>query len=385
MTETARIFDRVPLSTRSRTADGLLRGKAAFTRTGIFEYTDKELGLGNSGKIIKVYRGPDSVFHPDTISNLRGTGITDDHPDEWLSPENWSGMVVGNVVGEPARLDDSRLGADIIIGSKEVIDKVESGSVELSIAATMQLERAETEDLGYDYRSVGALDTNHVAVVKRGRAGPDVKIFDRGGLDMNSDDLSKMVAAAVKDAMPNSDGGKPTVDSTAIVKTLTAGMTPIIDKMEKIAADALKREQEAAAAEAKKKAEDSAKEFETEIVKRERLRASVLADAMPMIAEDKRGDVDKLDSKALMLLAIGDAATVPDGASEDYVKGIFDSLKRQRAAGALNGNVSAGAPGGGTEVEKAYKAHVANLTDAWRIGESTKPNGAGNGAGAESS
>jgi len=388
MTTTARITDRVPLTTRSRTADGRLRGKAAMTRTGIFEYLDRELGFGDEGKTIRIFRGDDSVFHADTISSLSGATITDGHPEEFVSPDNWHEFSVGNVVGLPAKIDDTRLGADIIIGRKSAIDKIESGSAELSIAATMRLERAGDGESGYDYRSVGALDINHVAVVKEGRAGSGVRIFDKRGGEMNSDELSKTVndavSAAVKDALKSNGGGggNPAIDANALAASVMQTVQPAIDSVKKLAEDAAKREQEAQAADAKRKAEDAATKFEAEIVKRERARAKILADALPMIPQDKHGEVDGLDTKALMLLAIGDSAQVPEGASEDYVAGIFDSLKRERAA-ANHGSVTAGAPATGTPVDKAREAYHASLTDAWKTGgKPTNSNGAGVGAGA---
>lgn len=384
MTTTARITDRVPLTTRSRTADGRLRGKAAMTRTGVFEYLDSELGLGDAGKTIRVFRGDDSVFHADTIASLSGATITDGHPDEFVSPDNWHDFSVGNVVGLPAKIDDTRLGADIIIGRKSAIDTIESGKAELSIAATMRLERAGDGESGYDYRSVGALDINHVAVVKQGRAGSGVRIFDkRGNLTMNADELKSTIQAALADALKSSDGNKPpAVDVNALTASITTAISPVIDSVKKLTEDAVKREQEAQVADAKRKAEEEAKKFESEIVKRERGRAKILADALPMIPADKREEAESLDTKALMLLAIGDAVKVPDGASDDYVAGIFDSIKRERAA-ANNGSVTVGGLPTGSPVDKARENYVSTLQDAWKMGgKPANTNGAGGGAGA---
>ena len=80
MAETAvSVVDRIPV-TRRRTEEGFVRGKAGLTRTGIFLYSDIELGVGDTGKTVRVMRTPETVFHSDTIASLAGAPITLNHP-----------------------------------------------------------------------------------------------------------------------------------------------------------------------------------------------------------------------------------------------------------------------------------------------------------------
>ena len=78
MTEVSTV-DRIPI-TRRRTDEGFVRGRAGLTRTGVFLYTDEELGVGDAGSIVRVMRTPETVFHPDTVASLAGAPITLNHP-----------------------------------------------------------------------------------------------------------------------------------------------------------------------------------------------------------------------------------------------------------------------------------------------------------------
>ncbi len=349
-----------------------MRGKAAITRSGVFEYRASELGVGGD-EIVKVYRPQEAIFNQDTIASLRGAAITIDHPENGVAPDNWRSLVVGNIVGEPAAIDTDRLGADILIGDKSAIDRIDGGESELSIGYTFQFDKVDDKRLGYDFKTIGHLDINHVAVVKRGRAGANVRVFDAvttndGDFEnMTKEEIQEMLRKTVADALPNSGNGKNAPDASAIASAVMAGLTPVIDEMRKVVEDTAKREQEAKAADSKKKAEEAADKLINATVAQERERAVLFADALPLIPEEKREAMKSADVKDFLIAAIGDSIAIPEGASIDFLKGAFASLKKDRNAAKDNWQLSAGAKTTGTgEVNQARDEIVKNLGDAYK-------------------
>ena len=162
------------VSSRRRTPEGFLVARAALTRTGAFTFSE-DAGDEFSGVL---YRTPETVFHEETINSARIAGVTFGHQP--VDADNWRSATVGNVTGEPVRAElhsgDTALEADIVIRDPATIAAVESGMSELSIGYRMQT--VPSSDQRFDRETLGPLRINHVAIVDRGRAGREVKIYD---------------------------------------------------------------------------------------------------------------------------------------------------------------------------------------------------------------
>ena len=77
------VFDRVShrITHREYTDEGFLKVPARVARTGIQEYLARELGLdGDPNRIVRVYRAPEEVFSPASLSSYDACDITNDHP-----------------------------------------------------------------------------------------------------------------------------------------------------------------------------------------------------------------------------------------------------------------------------------------------------------------
>src|SRR5690554_6543345 len=94
--------DRVAVSNARRTADGYLVAEARVARTGIQEYLASELELTDRDPdtIIRVYRPPEEVFSKDTMRSFAYRPMTNDHPTESVSADNWRDVAVGQTGGE---------------------------------------------------------------------------------------------------------------------------------------------------------------------------------------------------------------------------------------------------------------------------------------------
>jgi hypothetical protein len=152
------------------TTQGFLRSPAFLTRTGVFRYRKKD------GTIVRELRHPDDVFHEDAIASLRMAPVTDNHPDDFVTPDNVKLLSVG-WISENIEIKDDLIGATAIIADGATIRRVQSGKVELSCGyhADMVQEKGVYNGEEYDCRQTN-LRYNHVAIVDRGRAGARVRL-----------------------------------------------------------------------------------------------------------------------------------------------------------------------------------------------------------------
>lgn len=149
---------------------------ARLARSGYQSYRGSELGLATDD-VIECYRPPSEVLDKTFVASLNGKPVCQGHPGTFLSKANATWFTKGTVTNPRAgsTLDngDEVVEADLVITDAQLIETIRSGAVrQLSVGYDFQL--VETED-GFEQHKLRA---NHVAVVERGRAGPDVKILD---------------------------------------------------------------------------------------------------------------------------------------------------------------------------------------------------------------
>jgi len=163
--------------TRETTPEGyLLCRDVPVARIGKLMYGDGEVPVtaDNTGLVI-IERGEDVLFDPRTIASFEGKPVTDDHPDDWVNPDNWKDLSKGsaNNVRRGEDVDSDCLVADLLITDKDMIDAIMADKVEISLGY----------DADYTEISVGkGIQTNifgnHIAVVGKGRCGSRCKIGD---------------------------------------------------------------------------------------------------------------------------------------------------------------------------------------------------------------
>ncbi|WP_336943136.1 DUF2213 domain-containing protein [Acinetobacter modestus] len=163
--------------TRETTPEGyLLCRDVPIARIGTLMYGKGEVPVtADDTGLILIQRGEDVLFDPKTIASAESKPITDDHPDDWVNPENWKELSKGT--GQNVRrgdgIDSDYLLADLLITDKDTIQAVIDGKVEIS--------------LGYDadYTEVSKgkglqsnIVINHIALVDKGRCGSRCSIGD---------------------------------------------------------------------------------------------------------------------------------------------------------------------------------------------------------------
>lgn len=170
--------DRAELSGTRRTADGYLVGDVRFARTGVYEYAGREVGKPDMGTV-RVYRSEDEVFSADAMASFAHRPITNNHPADGVSAENWKVAAVGIGGGEVAR-DGQFVRMPMMLMDANAIAEVAAGKRELS--AGYSCDFAFESGIAPDGTAYDAVQRNirgnHVAIVSKGRAGPDCRVGD---------------------------------------------------------------------------------------------------------------------------------------------------------------------------------------------------------------
>ncbi|MBB3928792.1 hypothetical protein GGR43_004537 [Sphingobium jiangsuense] len=198
--------DALTLDAPRRTKDGYLAVRAKAARTGVYQYLGSEVdpdnthGLRDKG-LINVLRDESTVFDTAAAQSFVGKPVTDDHPKDAVTADNWRDHARGTIMG--VMREGDYLAFDLLLTDAATIAKVDGGKRELSNGYAAELEFGDfkaADGTICQARQSKITGGNHVALVDRGRAGSECAIKD---------------GFAVCDANP------------AILAALTTGDTPM--------------------------------------------------------------------------------------------------------------------------------------------------------------
>jgi hypothetical protein len=308
-------YDRLALDAPKRTKDGFLAVRAKAARAGIYEYTGAE--VDPEGKrfakdaLVKVYRPADEVFAPESVGSFFAKPITNDHPSVPVTADNWKQHARGAVMG--AMRDGEYLAFDLALLDAAAIKAVDSGKRELSNGYSCDLDWTAGVADGQSYDAIQRnIRGNHVAIVDKGRAGPDCKIGDA-----SNGDASKITGGGNKFAACDANpGALPDLskEETKVSKTITVDGLPV-NLGDVAAVEAVLAKKDSAIA-------DSAKALDDEKAKVATLTAEKTA-LEKQVADAKAVDMDKLVADRAELVAKAKALKtdlVTDGKSADDIR-----------------------------------------------------------------
>lgn len=175
--------DRLTLDAPRRTRDGFMAVRAKAARVGVYDYLGSEIdpenrhGLRDKG-MVKVLRDEATVFDKAAAQSFIGKPVTDDHPTQAVTADNWRQHARGTVMG--AIRDGDYLAFDLLLTDADAIAKVDAGKRELSngYAASLEFGDFAAPDGTKCVARQTSIQGNHVALVDRGRAGPECRISD---------------------------------------------------------------------------------------------------------------------------------------------------------------------------------------------------------------
>jgi hypothetical protein len=162
-----------PHKVRSET-DGSLICRAVVARSGYQVYRPSELGI-EGYDMVSVYRPPEEVLAKEFLASLEGATITDDHPTQFVSPENHNWVSHGFAVNAARGPDvdgEVTVAVDLHLKNDSLIRAVGNGKTALSVGYLYNLEN---ENGRWTMRRLRA---NHIAVCDAARAGAVAQITD---------------------------------------------------------------------------------------------------------------------------------------------------------------------------------------------------------------
>lgn len=312
------------------TPEGFLIARGCtIARTGWQDYKvgdlpqEKAAGLGvdvsNPSATISLYRPPEEVFHPDTLASFEGKPVTDNHPEggEFVEPENFNELARGHVQNvrkgkEPLESGDWPMVGDVHITAEPLLSKVRNKLVrELSCGYDYSIRRDGEKILQVD------ITGNHVAVVPKGRAGPEARINDAAD---SSTVATSTATQAVPTALPKKEK-RPVKNHIKHLlglglKAMAADAEPE-DLAE--AAEAVSKHQEPPAESEDKKTNDAAKDSAKDAVATdEAARRKRMHDALDRALDSEPDEEDKDKDKV-------EDARAADADLEE-LKGVMDAL-----------------------------------------------------------
>lgn len=405
------LTDRISLDASDirETADGYLVANPRVARTGVQLYRGSEVGRPTLD-VVRVYRPEAEVFSKDSMHTFAYKPITNDHPPEPVTADNWTKYAAGNTGGEVAR-DGEFVRVPMVVMDKAAIQDVKAGKKEQSVGYATELVWGNgTSPQGEQYDAMQtAIRVNHIAIVDQARGGPKLKLGDTVELlaSLPSPDPAgnvgdKTMAEATKTTtiVVDSISLEMTDIAAGVVNRHVKALTDTIASLnEKITKDAFetaeekkKREAEAAKTSADAKVATDALTAKVDALTKQLADATLTPAKLDQLVKD-RADVfgkakailgDKLvvDGKSIVDVQRQVVAAQMGDTAKDYtdeqVKISFDTLtakvKVDAAASGVNDTARAfSMPAANTTDKSAmYAARDKKLSEAWKGGSATK-------------
>ncbi|MGV1833947.1 DUF2213 domain-containing protein [Rhizobium rhizogenes] len=324
--------DIVTVAGTRRTGDGYLVADARVARTGIQNYRGAEIGRPEM-RTVRVYRPGAEVFSEDTLKSVAHRPVTNEHPPEMVTSENWKKYSVGQT-GDEVAGEGIFIHVPLMVSDEAAIQDIESGKQELSAGYVCDLDfTAGVTSAGEAYDAVQKnIRINHIAIVRRGRAGSKVRIGDAAA-PWGCAPLA--APRPISDQHENKEGMMPagtnTVDGIGI--EIGDQVSELVAELQRQLADAKAQITAADAAYQKAIAIRDA-ELDTlkaslvsdvEIERRAEARADLIGLARAIVGDVKTtGLSDAAIRKAVVVAKIGEGAV--EGRSEAYIDARFDML-----------------------------------------------------------
>lgn len=261
------------------------------TREGVFQYLGSEINAPEANRIYNVYRPAEEIEA--AAESFKLMPFINDH--EWLgqhgTPSEKKGVL--GVVGEGVYFDAPYLRGNIKIHSSIAQDLINAGKIELSAGYKCEYVPEEGTFNGqkYDYIQKN-LRANHLALVREGRTGKDVRILDGSIITIDTKDLLmtiEQIMAAIA-SMSDEDKAK-----------LLAALNPATDEDKTEDVDASAAEEAVEAAEEAAEALTDAAQAAAEVAETQDPAALIEAQAAVEVAEEKIEEVKAdLDEAATM-------------------------------------------------------------------------------------
>ncbi|MFK5708613.1 DUF2213 domain-containing protein [Lysinibacillus boronitolerans] len=344
-------YDTSYIKDYRETPEGYLTVNVPITRPGVFPYQRQDGTVQMEAKL------PDEIFSDRTIRSARSKPVTDGHPNEPVTIDNYQAYAKG-MSHTDSRVEDFKLYISLTVTDKALIEKIHQGYNEISIGFLSDVVAESGTYNGDQYEYVQRnVEINHIAIVEKGRAGPEVAIradSDAWQIDEKEGGNTKMAKIKIEGTEYEVDPAvKAHIDALKAKEETAKVKGDSVDALQG-RYDALEvklqnAELELANTKAKQVSAD-------ELDKKVEERVGLISTAKPLLGDsfDFTGKTDREIKEAVISTTKQDFKG--DGKSDDYINAFFDATVEQVQS---NGFSSTGAnsaytgdAGGNKELEE---------------------------------
>lgn len=314
--------------TMRRTKDGYLAATARIARgNNVQRYLGSEMGKPDM-EYVDVFRPDSEVFSQDAMHSFAHRPVTNDHPSESVTADNW-GKYAKGYTGDRIARDGEYIQVPLLLTDSETIKALENGKREMSAGYSAEIEYKDgTTPSGLHYDAIQRkIRANHVALVQNARAGHGARIGDTG---------TPQPAGNKTESRNMADIQTVVVDGVSINSTQQA--SEVINKLQGLLKDARAtvetnqiandealqaKDKELAAKDAKIAELEKSKVTDADLDKMVADRADLITKAKSIKDGEYKGSPAEI-KKAAVVAALGDKAV--EGKSEAYIDARFDIL-----------------------------------------------------------
>lgn len=170
--------DSATIAGTRRMSDGYLVADVRTARVGLQTYSGHECGKPERASVT-LYRPDSEVFHVDSVSSYAHKPVTMGHPPGAVTSDNYRQYARGHIEGDVLR-DGDFVRVPMMVADSEAIASITSGVREVSAGYTCDVDWTPGRTpQGQAYDGImRRLRINHVAIVPKGRAGPECRFGD---------------------------------------------------------------------------------------------------------------------------------------------------------------------------------------------------------------
>lgn len=332
-------------------AAGFWKTGIRFARSGIYLYPPtnpvvSHLPVAMEGRDVRVLRPDDEVFDAQSMASFEYVPVSDEHKGGTINAANSSQLMRG-FAQAPVVRDGDGLRVPIVVTDAELIRSARTGQkAEASAGYSCDIYDVSGNDEQYgEYDAVMRnIRGNHIALVSRGRAGPQFRVTD----EKETESMKRIYKGV---SVELGEQGAEVFDAIVAERdaAVAAQKTAETERdAAKTAADKADAERDAAKV-ALDKASAPADAAELDRMVDERVaireRARELAPEIAFEVEDSEGNRKSKSNDELIREAVATATKLPlDGKSAEYVRAVFDTLvvgppDRKRVLDAAGGPV----------------------------------------------
>lgn len=331
-------YDRSLINDYAETPEGYLTVRVPITRPGVFPYARQDGTVQMEAKL------PDEIFSDRTMHSARSKPITDEHPNEPVTLDNYHAYAKG-MSHTDAHVEDLKLYVSMTITDKDLIQKVYEGKREISIGFMSDVVAEAGTYNGQPYEYVQRnIEINHIAIVDQGRAGPEVAIrSDSDAWQIDSDDdkggttlvkykingkeyeIDPAVKAYIESLTASKDDEEEEEDNPKDKKKKSDELDVLQGRFDALEVKYLKTQQDLANEKAKRVSED-------ELDKKVEERVQLISTTKPLLGDsfDFTGKTEREIKEAVIATTKQDFKG--DGKSDDYINAFFDATIEQVAS-----------------------------------------------------